>query len=90
MHWLFSATVHPCSALILHEIKPLPDVTGGGTVNALLHKPFYPGRYVLSTTIRGDIRIPATAPVPRWFDEVQRHVQVKRYSFHTAKDTSAG
>ena len=58
------------SLSILHEIKPLPDVPGLGIAGTLPHKAFYPGRYVLSTSIRGDIRPHPTAPVPRLFDEV--------------------
>lgn len=85
MHGVFSFPVQAFSAVILQEIKPLPDVPGAGTVDVLPHKPFYSGRYVLSTTFRGDIRRPSPAPASRLFDEVRRHMRVKHYSLRTEK-----
>ena len=46
---------------------------------------FYPRRYVLSTTIRADIRPLPTAPVPRLFVELRWHVRVKHFSLRTEK-----
>ena len=72
MHWMFSFHVPPSSALILYEINSLPDVPGVGIDALLLPKPFYPGCYVLSITIRGDIRALPIVPVTHLFGEIRR------------------
>lgn len=59
MHWMFSFPVRPFSNVIPRAIKLLFDIPGVGIVDTLPHKPFYPGCYVLSTTIRRDIRPPS-------------------------------
>jgi hypothetical protein len=70
------ASLCPFSVLILHEIKTLSDVPGVGIVDTPPHKPFYPGRDVLSTTIPGDIRAPSdcicSTPVRRGSPAVAR------------------
>lgn len=63
----------------------MPDIPGDGAVDMLSYKPSCPGRYVLSTTIRRDIRGLPTAPVPRLFDEACRHMRVRHYSVRTEK-----
>ena|GEM_PF-6757457 len=77
MHRMFSSLRAALSALILHEIKYLPGVMGAGTVDTMPRKPFYPGRYVLSATFRGNIRPLPAAPSPRLFDEGRRHMRVR-------------
>ena len=68
MHGMFSFPARPFFATILHEINSLPDVPGVGIDALLPREPFYLGRYVLSSTIRGDIRVLPAALVahPMW------------------------
>jgi hypothetical protein len=77
-------------ALILHEINDLPDVPGVGIGALLPHKPFYPGRYLLSITIRGDIRALPSAPVTYLFDEIRRQLRLKMTVCAPGRSTSDG
>jgi hypothetical protein len=90
MHWMSSFHVPPPSTLILHEINSLPDVPGVGIDALLPCKPFYSRCYVLSITIRGDIRALPTAPVTHLFDEFRWQSRVKITVCAPSRSTSDG
>ena len=87
---MFSFPVPPSFATILHEINSLPDVPGVGIDALLPRKPFYLGCYVLSSTIRGDIRVLPTALVAHLFDEIRRQLRVNMRVCATSRSTLDG
>ena len=80
----------PSSTLILHEINSLPDAPGVGIDAWLPRNLFYPECYVLSITIRGDIRALPIAPVTHLFDEICRQLRVKMTVCAPSRSTSGG
>ena len=87
---MFSFPAPPFFATILHEINSLPDVPGVGIDALLPREPFYLGRYVLSSTIRGDIRVLPAALVAHLFDEIRGQLRVNIGVFAPSRSTLDG
>ena len=90
MHGMFSFHAPFSPALILHEINDLPDVPGVGIGALLPRKPFYPGCYLLSITIRGDIRPSRLHLLLTYSTKIRGQLRVKMTVCAPGRSTSDG